>query len=321
MKLTKDKLFSILQNPSMWKNHDVLANCPWCGHREFYISLSDNHPFNCVRKKKCGETGSIYKLLNHLGIRDEYNIKESISWAPTLSNALKIDEKIDVDVNLEEIKLPLGFRRIYQDSYLQKRGFKENDYNDYHIGISNLDRKLINYIIFIIYNDFKPVAYVGRFKGTKEKCDLLKKPRYKNSESDFTKILGGYDELEKDVTETVILCEGLFDAKNVTDLFDLKNNNSTKCCYTFKCHISQEQLYRLQLKGIKNIVLFYDNDVIQQIKEQAMYLSNYFNVKIAFVANSTNDPGELNINELNEIFKNLYLPFDFYTQRVQILNL
>jgi hypothetical protein len=326
MKLSKDKLFSILKNPVLWKKNDVLANCPWCDHREFYISLNDNHPFNCVRKKKCGETGSLNKLLDKLGIRDEYNIKETISWSPTLNNELKNNERIEVDINLNEISLPIGFRRIYTDSYLNKRGFKESDYNDYFIGITNLDKKLINYIIFVVYNDFKQVATIGRFKGTKEECDILKKPRYKNSESDFAKILGGYDDLELGVTETVILCEGLFDSKNVSDLLDLKNNKSTKCCYSFKCHISDEQLYKLQLKGIKNVLLLYDSDVLQKVKETAVNLSKHFNVSVGLIEckneqGQIKDPGELNKEELQAILNNTYSPLDFYTKKVQILEL
>lgn len=326
MKLSKDKLFSILKNPAMWKSNDVIANCPKCNHREFYISLNDNHPFNCVRKKKCGWQGNIYTLLDELGIKDEYNIKPSIVWSPTLNNELKNNERIEVDINLEEISLPTGFRRVYTDSYLIKRGFKESDYNDYFIGITNLDSKLINYIIFVVYNDFKPVATIGRFKGTKEECDILKKPRYKNSESDFAKILGGYDDLELGVTETVILCEGLFDAKNVSDLLDLKNNSSMKCCYTFKCHVSEEQLYKLQLKGIKNILLLYDSDVLQKVKEAAVNLSKYFNVSVGLIeyANQNGqikDPGDLNKEELQTILNNTYSPLDFYTKKVQILEL
>lgn len=326
MKLSKDKLFSILKNPIMWKSNDVLANCPECDKREFYISLNENHPFNCVRKKKCGFQGNIYTLLNKLGIKEESNFKPDVKWSSNVQNTLLDGVEDTINIDLQEIALPLGFRRIYNDSYLNKRGFIKDDYDIYQVGITNLDRSLINYIIFVIYNDFKPVATIGRFKGTKEECELLKKPRYKNSESDFEKILGGYDELEKDVTETVILVEGLFDAKNIIDLLDLKNNSSTKCCYTFKCHVSDAQLYKLQLKGIKKILLMYDSDVLDKIKETAMQLSKHFEVQIAHIEcknenGEIKDPGDLNIKELQCVLHTTFTPLEFYTKKVQILDL
>jgi hypothetical protein len=327
MKLTKDKLFSLLKNPKMWKNNDIQAECPICHKREFYIAIKDNHPFQCLRQKKCGFRGNIYTLLSNLGIKDDNTIKENVKWVSTLSNALEIRQEDDINIDLNEVKLPIGFRRVYFDSYLQERGFKEEDYNKYHIGITNLDRKLINYIIFVIYNDFKQVATIGRFKGTKQECELLKKPRYKNSESDFEKILGNYDDLEKDATETIILVEGFFDAKNISDLLNVEENQvNTKCCYTFKCHVSEGQLYKLKLKGIKNIILLYDLDVIDQIKEQAMILSKDFNVKIGFhefknEKGELKDAAELIQEEFIYILSTLINPLDFYTKKVQILNL
>src|ERR1017187_1599228 len=111
MKLSKDKLFAILKNPKLWKKNDVIANCPWCNEREFYISLNENHPFNCVRKKKCGIQGNIYTLLSHLGIKTDNTIKEDVKWVSTLSNVLEIGQENEIDINLDEVKLPIGFRR------------------------------------------------------------------------------------------------------------------------------------------------------------------------------------------------------------------
>lgn len=326
MKLSKDQLFSILKNPVMWKSNDILASCPKCQKKEFYISLNDNHPFNCVRKKRCGFQGNIYTLLDELGIRSDYNFKESISTSSELINIL--DDKRDQELCLDliEIKMPFGFKRIFYDNYLNQRGFLQIDYNEYHCGITNLDRKLINYIIFGIYQDFKLVAYIGRYKGSKEECDNKKLPRYKNSESDFSKILGGYDDLEKDVTEEVILVEGFFDYKNITSLLNLKENKFVKCCYTFKCHISPEQLYRLQLKGIKKILMLYDPDVIREIKETAINLSKYFEVKVGLIEfknedGNLKDPGDLNEEELIHVLENTYSSFEFNLKKVQIFNL
>lgn len=330
MKLSKEELFRLLAefNPKMWKDNDILINCPVCNHRECYVSLKDDHPFNCVRKKKCGWQGNIHALLNKLGV-PEGNIKESIKWSDKVSNALILEKHSvidDIDIELPEIRLPLGFRRIYDDEYLNKRGFIKDDYNVYKVGITNLDRKLINYAVFCIYNDFKLVATIGRYRAEKKEIEELEKKtgrkimRYRNSGSDFAKILGGYDELEAGITKKVILVEGLFDKKNVDDLLDLYHNEITKCCYTFKCDISVEQVYKLKLKGIEEIVLLYDGDVIEKIKQTGLKLMHDFNVNVALI-DGDKDPGEMNLEELNTSLKNLYHPIHFNLKKVQILDL
>jgi hypothetical protein len=326
MRLTKEKLFAILQSPVMWKSNDILANCPKCNAREFYISLNDNHPFNCVRKKRCGFQGNIYTLLNHLGISNNQDFKEPVLLFKEINTYLLIENDSQTNIDLDEVKLPIGFKRVFNDEYLQTRGFLKDDYNDYYCGITKLDRKLINYIIFVIYQDFKPVATIGRYKGSKKDVDEKKLPRYKNSDSNFSKILGGYDTIVKGVTETVILCEGLFDSKNITDLLDLKNNQSIKCCYTFKGNVSSEQLYRLQLKEVKKILLLYDSDIIEKTKTNAINLSKYFEVLVGFIdfknaSGEFKDPAELNKSEIVHVLKNMYSPLDFNLKKVQILDL
>lgn len=333
MKLTPQQLFNLLENASFYKSTDIKANCPWCGQKEFYISLNENHLFNCVRKKKCGETGNIYKLLQKLKRYDLYStLKEDIKWSQDVSNSLEIIQNDQIDIELTEIKFPIGFRRIYFDKYLESRNFTNVDFNKYLIGETKLVKKLINYIIIIIFQDFKPVAYISRFKGSKKEIEKIeassnkKVIRYSNSESDFAKIIGNYDDIVKGVTKTIILVEGFFDAKNIIDLLDLENDEELKCCFTFKCAVSDEQIIRLQNKEVENIILLYDPDVIDKIKEQALHLSKFFNVKIGLIEATNNegelkDPGELVIDELVEVFENLYLPLDFYLKKVSIIEL
>ena len=102
---------------------------------------------------------------------------------------------------------------------------------------------------------------------------------------------------------------------------NLKNNKELKCCATFKCAISEEQVARLKNKDIENIILLYDPDVINSIREQAMNLANNFNVKIAYIEDETKDPGDLNYEEVISTLNRLYLPLDFFTKKVQVLNL
>lgn len=331
MKLSKDQIFSLLKNPKLWKTENVNANCPWCNHREFYVSLKDNHLWQCFRKKHCGEQGNIFKLLEKLGRFDLYNIKEDIKWHSMLHNSLE-KENIELDLDIPEKKLPIGFKRVFNDEYLLTRGFNQDDFNHYLIGTTKLDVKFLNYVIFVIFQDHKIVGHIGRYKGTKSEIEAIEKRtgktllRYRNSDSDFSKILLGYDGLVKDETKTVIIVEGLFDKKNIDDKLNLKVNKELKCCATFKCAVSDEQILRLQNKGIENLIILYDPDVINSIRDQAMNLTSYFNVKIGYIEsvnerNEQKDPAELTYEEVITTLNKLYLPLDFYTKKVQVINL
>ena len=335
MKLTKAQLFSILDNSKDYDTNNIQASCPWCQHkdREFYVSLKDNHLFQCLRKKNCGETGNIYKLLKKLNRFDLANFKENVSNVSVLQELHQNSFSEEIDINLSECKLPIGFKRIYNDEYLASRGFKNNDFNDYVIGYSRVDSKLQNYVVFVIVQDYKQVAWMGRFKASKKEIKALelkskrKIVRYKNSfGTDFSKILGGHDELIENVTKTVILVEGLFDKKNIDDKLGLKNNDELKCCFTFKCHVSKEQIFRLKQKGVENCILLYDSDVLDKVKEQAIELITNFHTRVGFIEflndeGEIKDPGELNYDEVVHVINNLQDPFKFYTSKLKLLDI
>lgn len=326
MKLSKDKLFDLLDEASIYKNGNIKAICPWCGKKEFYVSLSENHPFQCWRKKHCGESGNIFKLLEKLNRLEFFSYKDDVVFSNRVPETLQIEEDDEVEIDIPEIKKPLGFKRIYDDEYLSKRGFAGNDFSDYIVGITKLDPKLIGYIIFLLFQEGKNIGYVARYKGSKEECDLKNKPRYRNSDSDFEKILGGYDDLVEGKTETVFLVEGLFDKKRIDDLLDLKSVDDLKCVFTFKCFLSNTQIRLLQKKGVKNLIMLYDPDVINKIRVQAIDLVKFFNVKIGLIDfynedGNLKDPAELSLEELSTLLKKLYLPLDFFRSKVQVLNL
>ena len=68
MKLSPEILKLALKDPQLdHKGVNYVTDCPWCGHREFGIAIyKENHPFQCFRKKDCGEVGTIYKFLKQV---------------------------------------------------------------------------------------------------------------------------------------------------------------------------------------------------------------------------------------------------------------
>src|ERR1035437_4574153 len=197
-----------------------MAQCPHCSGNEFGISLKDNHPWNCFRKSKCGEVGGIYKLLKKLDRLDLLgnNGIQSIKYDARLENIIekKIEEK-QFDLNIETITAPMGWKRIHSNYYLENRNFESFD--KFETGITKIDRKLKDHVITLIREGGEIKAYIARLAKNKQEMkemeDRLGKkiPRYKNSSTDFSKLLVGYDEINENTT-TVVLVEGLYGKEN-----------------------------------------------------------------------------------------------------------
>ena len=71
-------------------------------------------------------------------------------------------------------------------------------------------------------------------------------PKYKNSVTDFSKALYGFDELYHDV---VVLVEGVLDKRAIDRKVGMP------CVATFGAHISVEQIELLKLKGVKKVCI------------------------------------------------------------------
>jgi 5S rRNA maturation endonuclease (ribonuclease M5) len=327
MKLEADVLKSLLSNVSNDSTkQNFFCECPWCGEREFGISITlENHPFNCFRKTKCGESGTIFKFLKKINRLDilKYGFDE-VNF-----DQLKLIEEGSEELTLElpTITPPIGFRRIFKHPYLEKRNF--SNFNKYTIGVTSIDPKLDNnYIIILVFENNELKGYLGRKALSKKAIDKYNKVnpdnkiiRYRNSqETDFAKLLLGYDELVENETHTVILVEGFFDKDNLDKLLELDDSNEIKCCCSFGAKLSIEQIVKLHLKGVKNLIIFFDGDVVDKIKKIGNnYLDEFETVKVAFHPNK--DPGELNFEECVNVFENLEDAFEFSLSKVKILSL
>lgn len=331
MKLNIDILKTLIENSSLdYRKKNVIGKCPYCGGDEFGISIDVNHKFGCFRKSKCGETGNIFKLLKKLNRLDLINqkVEQSIT-SNVLENVIISKESKQILNELPEISIPIGFKRTNSNPYLNERGFQYEDYIKYEVGTTKLDSKLKDYVIFII-RDLKkrPVAYVGRHTKSKEELkkieSLLGKrvPRYKNSESDFQNLLFGDHECTLG-TDTAILVEGLFAKRKVDEALKLDYDEKVKCLCTFGAKISSNQILKLHLLGIENIILCYDPDVIGHIKKYSLQLLEEFsNVKIAsLIRFPGKDPADLSTEELWSVFENLESVINFQLNTIQILNL
>lgn len=306
------------------RKENLRSRCPKCGSNEFGISLSNNHPFGCYRKNKCGFSGNIYTLLSYLGRLQEFLEGGGYDRKGQLENKL-IQAEESIDLSLEQIKRPLGWKRIKDHPYLRQRGFTDEDFETYEIGTTTLDPDVRNnYVIFLFRRNSIIIGWLARHIWSKSKILEYEQKtgkrilRYRNSTNSFGKILLGYDNLSNSI-HTVILVEGLFDKVNIDRLLELQSSNTIKCCCTFKADISREQIELIRhYSSVKNILLFYDPDVVNQIKKVGIILEKYFeNIYILFSEWEGIDPGDMTLEQVNECIENMTTLSNFLVKKLQ----
>jgi glutaredoxin-related protein len=331
MKLTLDEIKQLVNIVRLdRKKENGYGICLECGQDEFGISLKDNHRFGCFRKKACGFSGNIFTLLRYLG-KSIAEVKPGFEPRAKLGGKLMIDEeKEKLNVELEDCSMPTGWKRVMDHWYLEQRGFTKEDYERFEVGVTTIDPRFREMVIFKVSQNGTNKAYIARSTKAKKEIERLNKSfkaqgstvkvlRYKNSESEYGKILLGIEECTENTT-TVIVVEGLFDKINTDRQLRLLDQEEIKCVCSFKCGCSDEQVMLLQQTGIDTIVLLYDPDVINEIKKAAWDLENYFNVHVGF-DEMGRDPGDMLEEDFDEVFKNLRTPSQFSTEKMNVLEL
>lgn len=322
MKLTRGQIESLIGDCYLDHRNNLVAKCPYCGYNEWGISLGDNHPWNCFRKKACGVTGNIYSLLKKLGRVRGFLTEREVDVFKKLELDLK-DGKTVLNMEMPEIKVPFGWRRVYDDPYLRERGITDAQFQKFEVGRSRWNP---GYVTFIVRRDGKIVGHIGRSDKSKEWIDNYNEKqksegnksvflRYDNSVSDFSKTLFGIDEVTEE-TEIVILVEGLFSKIRTDANFKLDGFPWIKCCATFGAKFSDEQAELLKRKGVDSLIFWFEADVLNKIKPIVAKASSQFNVAVGYLKNV--DPGDIGPEEANRILRNGKNWLDFNASYVSI---
>ena len=134
------------------------------------------------------------------------------------------------------------------------------------------------------------------------------------------KLLYNYDAVHEGRTETVILCEGIFDVVALTRKLDLYESERVVVVATFGKKISRAQVFKLQTKGVRNVVVGYDGDAVDATKKTAEELSRYFEVLVADIPDPTKDWEDLSPHEIYDIFAyRLKTPVEYKINKIQQL--
>lgn len=295
----------------------LVPNCPFCGHDGFKYGI---YIGNNVGKKRFGMSncyhcnrrfGSLKETLKALG-REDLIPTETAELDDDTDISAMFDDEIDDD--LVEITMPRGYKRCYKNAYLKSRGWITDDYEYFPVGTNRaIEREYQDYIILEVLDEGRRVGFVARSILSKEEIDSYNARhhyqirRYKNSDerngNGFAKMLYNYDAIEPMVTHSVILCEGPFDVVGLNRKLELYDNKSIVPVATFGKKISQEQMFKLQKKGVEQIVIGYDNDAKETTSRIGMELEKYFDVLIADIPDGVGkDWDEMDIEDIYDVF-------------------
>lgn len=302
-------------------------DCPFCGRGgKNGLMLNPNggvyHCWYCNAKKPLKEYLKAIDRMDLAKFSYEKSIKEKLfSVAP--------EEEMSEEENLKarKVEMPQRLQPLVNDSYLNERGFKEHHYNQFEPSFTSffMEKDLHNYIIFKLKMNGEEVAWLARSRysyewhkrNLEESKESGKKPklRYENSKTDFTKIVGGYDNVT-DKTEIVILVEGLFDSIGIDNLLCTEEDESIRCCFLFSNSISREQILLLKKKpSLHTVIVMFDDNTEEQSKSAGLMLSKHFNTKIAHLTRKGVDPNDMDIKYFNEVMDKLEDPINFYVNK------
>jgi len=290
--------------------------CPECGRNDkFGVLFTDNSAVcKCFYCSKSYSLFSVLKSVSRLDLLDKEYYYEEEKTLPTLSKTVN-------EVN-KEVELPLCLIDINYDDYLNDRGFLDYQYRKFNVCKSDVDPRVDNMIVFKIFQNGVLSGWIARSRNSKEwhhenlrRHKELGEPlvlRYRNSNNDFSKMLGGLDEIN-DKTHTLILVEGLFDKANVDRLLRLDDIDDIKCCFTFGSSLSIDQI-NLIPSTIKRVILMYDLGTIDSMKDAGSKLLTMFEVDVALLSDENIDPGNMSFEYLCYLLKNLKNFMQFFLQ-------
>ena len=316
--LIKELMIELHAKPDGGNKNLIVPRCPYCGKEGgkfgIYIGretekkkLFMSHCFSCGHTTK-----DINQLLDDIG-RSDLKIVDTISFQPLEIPQFFSIEEDEIDDELAVVMMPEGWKRCYRNSYLNQRGFDIDDYDYFPVGTTRgLNFKFDNYVIFPIIDSGDIVGYVARHIWDKADIDEHNKTakrngkyeirRYNNStENDFVKLLYNYDAVIEDETITVLQAVTLY------------------AVATFGKKISNTQIWKLQDKGVKTVIIGYDGDAVDAINKAATQLNDYFDVFIAYIDNPEADFDSMDFWEIFDVFsKSLKTPIEYKLNTVQL---
>lgn len=312
-----ESVIPFLANVNKSHNSQIICDCPFCGKQKHFFLNKKTLSWDC---KKCKEDGSIKKLLAKLGKLYLLEGEKVIALNNPVLDAF-FEEIVTEDIKEDkEIRLPIGFIKCNFDSdndytnYLKSRKFTRNDFDLYIPGYTTQKAKYEDYVLIQIINNYKLKGFVGR--AIYEEME----GRYSNSTgTTFANLIFGLDELSIR-TDTLIICEGIFDKISITNELDLHRDTTMKCVGSFGNKLTKNQIRVLRrYKNIRNFFLFYDaRDSVEIMKKYSLLLKQEFrncNVNVCYL--DVGDPGSSGFKTISRALLESTDYIEFFYSKVQ----
>ena len=301
---------------------NLICRCPFCGKdNKFGIYIGSPTNRKPMLASHCFSCGKSYREINHLLLeigRGDLVITTTADLDGGLNPDLlfSLESNDEIEDELMVVEMPDFYRRLFTHPYLAGRGFGFDDFEYFQVGTTrDLNWRYDNYVIFPVVDGGDIVGYVARHLWSKGDIDSHNSRakrsgeyqirRFNNSmENNFAKLLYNYDTVVGGETQTVIVAEGIFDVVALTRKLDLYDRGDMAVVATFGKKMSHIQIFKLQNKGVKSIILAFDGDAVDTTKQIATELSQYFKVLIADIPDPTKDWDDLPAEEVTEIFTN-----------------
>lgn len=310
----------------------IIQRCPFCGHAGYKYGIyvgkdTGKKTFGKSNCFSCGKSfSSLEDTLQALG-HEELIPKRTVELYDNDEDELHLFED-EIDDSLVEVSMPKGYKRTYKNQYLRSRGWIYDDFELFEAGTNRgMERKLEDYVILPVIDNGRYVGWVARHTWSKDEIDdyndrhRFQIRRYLNSTegeggNGFSKLLYNIDSVKRYETDTVILCEGAFDVVGLVRGLELYDNHSIVPVCTFGKKISDIQIFKLQDKGVRTIVIGYDADDAGRsaIHKVANDLDQYFDVYVAAIPDDYGkDFGDMSKAEMYDVFANhIVTPREFY---------
>ena len=279
----------------------INVTCPFCDDRTYNggFNLRDNY-YHCW---KCGSHSHTQALAKVLSLPKEavYTLIDEYD-----SGTVVVESRhSNVEGARTRLKLPTDTFTVGERKYLLKRDFDADMLHEKYkvVGGGITGSWKYRIIIPLILNG-RIVSWTGRSILPKDKQKELDIPRYKNlsiAQSLIDPKTTMYN-LDNAVYDTVVITEGAFDVMRLGDGF----------ISSFGTEITQSQLRQVINKHYERIFIMFDNEPLAQEKAKKFGLqlaSMGANVEVvdAYSDFNKNDGGELNIDEVNYIRRELGL--------------
>lgn len=291
------------------KNGDELRTiCPFHEGRGFG---TDNHPSLDINLKlgaykcwSCGAKGYMPQLVVELGLVEyefRNNFLEHFLLYDPDTNTDNLFDAIDIILKgniAQEVKPELEKYELKYHKYLQRRKISEQTAKEFDIGFN----KRLRRVIFPVYDIEDNLLFLSGRSVVNEF------PRYLfTKDARVDKTLYNVNKFRSDKGRA-ILVEGFM------DVIYLYQNNYKNVLGTMRTQFSDDQFMILKELGIKDLILFFDNDKAGKnfTNQFVSKYMNRFNIECVMDYSDKKDPQEMDVAELSKAIDSKQNYIEFY---------